>query len=148
MKCCDILSKITYRNKMRNCFIAFLMLLMVTPSLVCAMSFSSKETAAKMSPCPMHPNANIQIKNSTDKSKKIMLAIDCMGVNLYSVDTATIDNIDLKSVDKPLFVTFSIKSKIKKIIALSGASRGPPATWPSPAEMKIPTLYSTQRYRI
>ena len=133
---------------MRKVILRLLMLIMLTPSLACAMPVCAEQTgqAAEETqpPCAEHhPGGSSDSKEDT----KVKFLLDCMGVDLQKADTASIDKPILKvAMDgyilAALVPTASIPYKAVGII------RGPPPDWPVLSQTYPPIFLTTQRIRI
>ncbi|MCL4678652.1 MAG: hypothetical protein KJ017_08685 [Alphaproteobacteria bacterium] len=128
---------------MRN-FIALLLIFMIAmPSMVCAMSICS-HARYKL------PSCHTSTSDSSKEHKapeKVMLLIDCMGVDMQKADTASIDKPDLKKE----FVVYALADDAP-VIQVShtdeGTIRGPPPDWPNLHETQPSLILTTQRFRI
>lgn len=128
---------------MRN-FIALLLIFMIVmPSMVCAMSVCS-HSSSQTPPCHSStPESSKEHKSP----QKIMLMIDCMGVDMQKADTSSIDKPDLKKeiVVYGLVYTPPI---IQNLHLEAGDIRGPPPDWPDIHETQPSLILTTQRFRI
>jgi len=128
---------------MRRFFGAFLALLVITPSLACAMPVcaqSSKSSSLVEKPCHDH-------ESGEKKSDHIRFVIDCMGVDLQKADASHLEKVDLRtvSIDFP-FINDEVMSQ-------SGSYspqiiRGPPLDWPITHQNDSSIILTTQRLRI
>ncbi len=66
---------------MKKVLLGFLMLVMLTPSLACAMPCADSRQTIQTTPCADHDSRS---------SDKINLVIDCMGVDLQTADHQTV----------------------------------------------------------
>ena len=64
-------------DEMKRYLLGFLMLTMLTPSLACAMAFCPMETTQ---------TPGVSCHESNDETAAPMLALDCMGVDLFQQD--------------------------------------------------------------
>ena len=132
---------------MRKFLFSFLILLMLTPSLACAMPSCVKGAKAEMSssqPCAEHHPGHESGKKETGK---VNLLLDCMGVDMQKADTASIDKPDLKKD----FVVYALANDAPVIQVLhtdEGTIRGPPPDWPNLHETQPSLILTTQRFRI
>lgn len=132
---------------MKRLLIAILMLVMLTPSLACAMPICADEAqaAAVEQPCAGHNGHHDSGKK--EPVKKVNLLKDCMGVDLQVADDdASVKVPDLKK-DIPFdigFVTYPTKIWTA---AAAIEIRGPP-DWPDPSQTQPSLILTTQRFRI
>lgn len=132
---------------MKRFWYSFLVLIMLTPSLACAMPAcapKAKEVAAVSQPCADYHPGHESGKKETGKGN---LLLDCMGVDLQKADTVSLDKPDLK---KDFFVYTPTDDPLAGQITLTdaGSIRGPPPDWPSLHETQPSILLTTQRLRI
>lgn len=132
---------------MKQFFGAFLALLMLMPSLACAMPVcaqSLKSSASIEKPCHDH-EANQ--KSDKQKSDHIRFVIDCMGVDLQKADTAHFEKADIRatSIDL-LFIDNAVTSQ--NLIYNPQVIRGPPLDWVSSNQNYSSIILTTQRLRI
>lgn len=123
------------------------MLVMLTPSLACAMPVCADkvQAAAIEQPCAGHGGHH---ESGEEPAGKLALLKDCMGVDLQVADNLTA----IKSLDFAKDAPFDIGKVVypaKKLIA-SGVfgNRGPPPDWPQLSQVQPPILLTTQRLRI
>lgn len=134
---------------MRKFLLSFLILLMLTPSLACAMPTcdpKAQESAAATLPCAEHhPGHQTEGKK---ESGKVNLLIDCMGVDMQKADTtASLDKFDLKK-DLVVYALVAVASVSQLVSADVGTIRGPPPDWPTLSRTQPSILLTTQRFRI
>lgn len=122
------------------------MLVMLTPSLACAMPICADgKQAAKIEqqPCAEHHSGS-----QKDESKeKVRLLIDCMGVDLQVTDSQA----DLKTPDthQDVIVYALIDDVLLSQPDYTGSRiRGPPPDWHSRSETHPSIILMTQRFRI
>lgn len=133
---------------MRKFLYSLLILLMLMPSLACAMPTcgpKAEESAAATLPCAEHHPGH-----ETDDKKengKVNLLIDCMGVDMQKADTASLDKLDIK---KDLIVyTLVADAAVSRFAPTDvGTIRGPPPDWPVLSQTQPSILLTTQRLRI
>lgn len=131
---------------MRKFLVAVLMLVMLTPSLACAMPVCVEEpqAAAFEQPCTEH--SGNQGTGKKDSDGKVTLMKDCMGVDLQVADgSASIKAPDFKkdiSFDIS-FVTYPVTSWTVAVIG----NRGPPPNWPKYSETYPSIILTTLRFR-
>ena len=132
---------------MRKLLIALMMLVMLTPSLACAMPVCAGDAAVKTvaNPCPEH-TANHSSNQKSEAGQKLKLLKDCMGVDLQVADSISIDKPDVHS---PVFAfVWGSSLPVIEPDAKADAIRGPPPDWPSAHSIKPSLILSTQRFRI
>lgn len=129
---------------MRKALLGFMMLLMLTPVLACAMAFCPMKSAqaAEMEPC--HQSQ----EQSDDQQEGIMFALDCMGVDLFSKDLQSdVSQLD-QSLDKVNFVWANVTSSYSLAVAESNFIRGPPFDANPPHNNEHNLYLTTQRFRV
>ncbi|MCC6597552.1 MAG: hypothetical protein IT559_02035 [Alphaproteobacteria bacterium] len=120
---------------------------MLTPSLACAMPVCADDSRAEMTasqPCAEHHSGQDSAKI---KSDKVNLILDCMGVDLQKVDTASVDKPNLKTH----FVVYTpAKAVIVQPVTHINAAiiRGPPPNRFLLSQSEPSILLTTQRFRI
>ncbi|MCM2344118.1 MAG: hypothetical protein NDJ24_06110 [Alphaproteobacteria bacterium] len=129
----------------RRFLLNLLMLVMLTPSLACAMPTCADEkqtTRSQQTPCAEH-----RPDSKSDKANdQIKLLIDCMGVDLqvaYSVDGYS---PDLKNA--PLVYAVVDQALFSQVDYTSANIRGPPPDWHYRSGTNPPIILTTQRFRI
>ena len=132
---------------MKQFFGAFLALLMLMPSLACAIPVcvqSLKSSISVEKPCHGH-EANQ--KSGKQKSDDIRFVIDCMGVDLQKADTAHFKKADIRttSIDLP-FIDNAVTSQ--SLTYSPQVIRGPPLDWISSNQNHPSIILTTQRLRI
>lgn len=132
---------------MRKFLIAFLMLVMLTPSLVCAMPICTDEALAAKAGVPCADQAGHHGDKKEDKSSKLTLMSDCAGVDMQKADTVSFEKRDLKSDLFP-FVLVDDLSLDNVAHTDAGNIRGPPPDWPALSQTQPSILLTTQRLRI
>lgn len=131
---------------MRKILLSFLMLVMLTPSLACAMpTCADGEQTAKIEhkPCAEHHSGS-QKDGSKDK---VRLLIDCMGVDLQVTDSQA----DLKTPDihHDVIIYTLIDDVLLSQPDYTGSRiRGPPPDWYAQSQTHPPIILTTQRFRI
>ena len=131
---------------MRKFFAAILMLVMLTPSLVCAMPVcldTPKETASTEAPCMEHAKG----KQQPDKTKKSHVGFmqDCTGVDFQTVFATSIEKLDIFKL------TFDMAADLPTYhqwMNTASSSRGPPPDFVIVSEAYPPVFLTTQRIRI
>ena len=132
---------------MKKFLAVIMMLVMLTPSLACAMPVCADEAhaAATEQPCAEHhPGHETSDKRSTGK---VNLLLDCMGIDLQKADTASLDKPDLKT-DPVVYALAADIGTSPPAHADSGTIRGPPPDWPALSQTQSSLLLTTQRFRI
>ena len=125
---------------MRKILLGFMTLLMLTPVMTCAMAFCPMQSAHAGEQKPCH-----QSKDS--KKDGPMLALDCMGVDLFQQDVqADVPQPD-QSVDTIHFVWADLTANYSFQPADAHGIRGPPdGAGRTPNEPSL--ILTTQRFRI
>lgn len=120
------------------------MLVMLTPSLVCAMPICMDEALAAKAemPCADHHG-----NKKEGKSDKPTFMSDCAGVDMQKADTASLEKPDLKS-GSLLFLLVDDLALDNLSHADAVTIRGPPPDWPALSRTQPPILLTTQRFRI
>lgn len=129
---------------MRRFLAAILALVMLTPSLACAMPLcdDARPVIAADHPCPAHQQQGSQSKAGHDK---IALMKDCMKVELQTANAVLVAAPDMQG--DPLFIAPA--PFITLPAPFEGASkRGPPPNRTPPPASRPDPLLSTQRLRI
>lgn len=132
---------------MRQLLLGFLMLVMLTPSLVCAMPVCTDEALAAKAEVPCADHADHHGDKKEGKSNKPTFMSDCAGVDMQKADTASFEKPDLKS-DSLLFVLVDDLSLNNFAHTDAGTIRGPPPDWPALSQTQPSILLTTQRLRI
>lgn len=134
---------------MRAVLLSFLMLLMLTPSLACAMPVCAEPAqaaATKTPPCADHMDHHGDKKEK--KSSSTMLMKDCMGLELQVSDNGPVIHKPDVSKDLSFSVVTAILPPTLCTPGDTGVIRGPPPDWPSHALAQPSILLTTQRLRI
>lgn len=132
---------------MRKFALAFLTLIMLTPSLACAMPVCKGETAAEQ---PCHPTSHETSNKGETETNDLttaMLLQDCLGIDLIVQST---DNSDLQpdqSVDTLDFAWADLTANYNFEPKNINAIRGPPPTVDTTSPSR-PLYLTTQRFRI
>ncbi len=131
---------------MKKLLIALMMLVMLTPSLACAMPICGGHVAAKTATMPCADHADHGDNQKSDASQKLKLLKDCMGVDLQVADSVSIDKPDIHS---PVFAFLPSDSlPVTGPDGKTDAIRGPPPDWPVAHSTQPSLILSTQRFRI
>ncbi len=132
---------------MKQFLFSFLIALMIMPSLVCAMPVCADEKPAETTsaqPCAGHHNSSEEQQNNNKSDVNLLL--DCMGVDLQTADTVTLNTPDLK-ISHIAFPFFNDVVSIQFTNVKTQAIRAPPERI-SLLEPKTPIFLTTQRFRI
>lgn len=132
---------------MRQLLLGFLMLVMLTPSLVCAMPICTDEALAAKAEVPCADHASHHGDKKEGKSNKPTFMSDCAGVDMQKADTASFEKPDLKS-DSLLFIMADGLVLDAFAHTDAGTIRGPPPDWPALSRTQPSILLTTQRFRI
>lgn len=136
---------------MKKFLAVIMMLVMLTPSLACAMPVCADEAqaAATEQPCAEHHAGHDtgSGKDSSSLPNGISFLIDCMGVDLQTADSASIQKPDIQT--GPVFAVV-INTDVSVIpgprrVAKSG---GPAPDWSALSQAQPSILLTTQRFRI
>jgi hypothetical protein len=129
---------------MRQLLLGFLMVVILTPSLVCAMPICTDEALAAKAEVPC---ANHHGEKKEGKSNEPTFMSDCAGVDMQKADTASFEKPDLKS--NPLVYVLTDASALNNLFHTdAGSIRGPPPDWPALSQAQPSILLTTQRLRI
>ncbi len=132
---------------MRQLLLGFLMLVMLTPSLVCAMPVCTDEALAAKAKMPCVDHAPHHSDKKENKSNKPTLMSDCAGVDMQKADTASLDKPDLKSGS--VVYILADNARVDWLLHTSlRFIRGPPPDWPALSQTQPAILLTTQRLRI
>jgi len=131
-------------NGMRKFIFSFLVVLMLTPSLACAMPTCASDAGVTAEqPCADH-NQNNGV-NST-KADSVDFLLDCMGVDLQQADATVLSAPNLETTD--VVYPFSLNVALVQFEGKDALTiRGPPDRI-SLLEPKTPIFQTTQRFRI
>ncbi|MCK6418896.1 MAG: hypothetical protein L6Q57_08195 [Alphaproteobacteria bacterium] len=132
---------------MRKTLFAFLMIVMLTPSLVCAMPICTDEALAAKAQMPCADHADHQGDKKEGKSDKLTFMSDCAGVDMQKANAANFEKPDLKS-GSLLFLLLDNLALDNLSHADAGSIRGPPPDWPGLSQTQPTILLTTQRLRI
>lgn len=133
---------------MRKFLLSFLILLMLTPSLACAMPVCANpaEAAAAKPPCADHMDHHGDKKEK--KSSSGMLMKDCMGLELQVADNGPSIHKPDVSKDLPFIAVVAILPVSVLTPGDTTGIRGPPPDWPGHSQTQPSILLTTQRLRI
>ena len=136
---------------MKKFLAVIMMLVMLMPSLACAMPVCADkaQVTAPEQPCaehhPGHDTGNG--KDSSPPPKGINFLIDCMGVDLQTADNATVQKPDIQA--GPVFAAIIIRDvPVVPAPVDHREIRGPPPDWPDLLQAQPSILLTTQRFRI
>ena len=128
---------------MRKFIFSFLILVMLMPSLACAMPTCVGETEMMMEqPCAEH-NVSQSEDSQTDS---VNLLIDCMGVDLQKTDTTSLTTPDLKKIDVGYAINADLLN-LQSALHETKDIRGPPSESKATG-FDAPIFLTTQRFRI
>lgn len=132
---------------MKQFLLSFLMVVMLTPSLVCAMPVCMDEALAAKAKMPCADHAPHDSDKKENKSNKLTLMSDCAGVDMQKADTSSWDKTDFKS--SPVIYALADETASDFIVHRDvGTIRGPPPDWPALSRTQPSILLTTQRFRI
>ena len=132
---------------MRKLLATLMMLVMLTPSLACAMPICAGETAAKIATKPCFEHTTNHRNQKSETGKKLNLLKDCMGVDLQVADDVSIHKPDLQ--DTPVFIlALNSGLPVSWPDNKTDGIRGPPPYWPDIQSTQPSLILSTQRFRI
>jgi hypothetical protein len=132
---------------MRQLLLGFLMLVMLTPSLACAMPMCADETPAAKAERPCADHAPHPGEKKSDSKGGVGIMADCMGVDFQTADTASLEKPDVKTSP----ILFAVADEIPLQLfghTDAGTIRGPPPDWPALSRTQPSILLTTQRFRI
>lgn len=122
--------------------------MMLMPSLACAMPVCSDKAQAAPTmeqPCPDHlPHHDSENK---DKTGKLNLLQDCMGVDMQTADSVSAKKPDTQQ-NTISFAVLSNDSPSTWLLGATAGIRGPPHNGSNPLRSQPPILLITQRFRI
>jgi hypothetical protein len=123
-----------YHGPMRKILLVMLMLLTVTPGMVCAMPLCAHHS--EKSPCPHHQGKG---------AHGVMLHQDCAKTDLQ---TASGFNLQKPDFAKTPVIAPADSFQVSAFDpGQSGSIRGPPPEWPDPSLTKPSIILSTLRFR-
>ncbi len=123
---------------MSKFLLGFMTFLMLTPVLACAMAFCPMQTAQAAEQEPCH--------EAEDNDSGPMLALDCMGVDLFQQDVSNDIQPD-SSVDSSSYVWADQVADYSFLPGSINSIRGPPDRGKQPQNQPS-TILTTQRFRI
>ena len=137
---------------MRRFLMAFMVLIILTPSLVCAMPYCDKtddqKSMVSMSsmtheqPCASHDMS----KDAKSDIEKGMLVVDCMSLDFQAVENAVFEypNLEIQKLSYALYTTSSV---ILNAGTNAVSIRAPP-DFDTAYSYKTPVFITTQRIRL
>ena len=126
---------------MRKILLGFMTVLMLTPVLACAMTFCPMQSAQAAEPEPCHETGD------KDTGAELpMLALDCMGIDLFSQDMSVDYALD-QQADAPDFTWANLTTEYDFNEGHDNAIRGPP-DWLHITQTRPSLILTTQRFRI
>ena len=130
---------------MRKLLLTFLVLVMLTPSLVCAMPYCEPAlqdgAVSSQQPCAEH----VGNKKTQDIDKGTLMA-DCIGVEFQKAESVTVDTPNLKVISAVYNDIYG--HTIFEIDLIKGGSIRAPPDDAFAHLYQIPTLLKTQRIRL
>lgn len=132
---------------MRQFLLGFLMLVMFTPSLVCAMPICTDEALAAKAEVPCADHTDHHADKKEGKPNKPTFVSDCAGTDMQKADTAIFEKPDLKS-DSLHFVLADSLSFDNLTHTDAGNIRGSPSGWSALSQTQPSILLTTMRLRI
>ncbi len=127
---------------MKRFVLLFLMLLMLTPGLACAMPSCTHKAEAQANEKPCHDKK----EEHQGKQHGPMSSAECAKVDLQGLDGPTLKKPDTSAKTFSFFVPEVSASALFRLVDAS-TIRGPPPDWPSPAQTVHSILLTTQRIR-
>lgn len=126
-----------------------MMLIMLTPSLVCAMPVCTESEQAQETKLPCHNNG-AQDHHGKKKSHtgETRLLKDCTGVDLQTADGPALKVPEIKKPATSVDIAALVPMLSTQAYAKINAIHGPPPDWPALAQTHPPILLTTQRIRI
>lgn len=123
-----------------------MMLVMLTPSLACAMPVCGEKMVAKKATIPCTDHADYSSDQQSDAGQKVKLLKDCMGVDLQVADSISVGQPDIH-----VYTVALLPSDGPTVTTPDGEAdviRGPPPDWPVAHSTQPSLILSTQRFRI
>lgn len=128
---------------MKKFLATLIMLVMLTPSLVCAMPVCSEpaKAAAVEQPCAGHVN------NAESKKEQVNFLQDCTGVDLQMASAPSIEKPD--TYKDFIFTAFDVPAMSAWSFGEAVGMRGPPPfEWRQVSQSHLPVFLTTQRIRV
>lgn len=125
---------------MRNFLLGFMTLLMLMPSLACAMTYCPMQSAQAEEQKPCH-------QSEDGKKDGPMLTLDCLGVDLFQQDAQADVPQPQSSVDIINFAWADLAADYNFLPVNIHGIRGPP-DWAERTPNQPSIILTTQRFRI
>jgi hypothetical protein len=135
---------------MKQFLFGFLMLVMLTPSLACAMTYcpmQQVQTATSGMDMAQDMPHDMPCHKAGTQSGGPMLALDCMGVDLFLNDVVS-DVQPLAALDFVSYGFIDLFDSQAVMLQNSRSIRGPPNHWAEPLTFSSAIILKTQRLRI
>ncbi len=142
-----LLAEYSIMINMRLLLTSFLLLLILTPSLACAMptcADDKQQVEAKNQPCA---DRHSEHGKDNKDSSTVNFVVDCMGVDMQLADTTSLDKPDFKT-DVVIYAFAADVLNNPLIQTKADTIRGPPPDLLSRYETQPSIILTTQRYRI
>ena len=133
---------------MKSLLYSFAILLMLMPSLACAMpSCSSEDATEKIQPCANSHSEHHKSRETKKESGKVNLLLDCMGVDLQTADAESVEEPKIEETPVKFDIVIDLISNPHMLFEGS-TIRGPPPDNPHISRSKPSLILTTQRFRI
>jgi hypothetical protein len=135
---------------MKQFLFGFLMLVMLTPSLACAMTYcpmQQVQNASGGADMAQDMPRDMPCHNITAQRGGPMLSLDCMGVDLFLNDVVS-DVQPLAALDVVSYGFIDLFDSQASMLQNSRFIRGPPNEWAEPLTHSSAIILTTQRLRI
>ncbi len=132
---------------MKDFFVSFLVFLLLTPSIACAMPVCLHETEEKgivATPCSEHHEGT---QSKKDNVGGVRFMLDCMGVDLQKADTVSIENANVQ-LDPVHYLFINDAVLAQNIYEGRAFIREPPPDGSYHRTPHTSIILSTQRLRI
>lgn len=132
---------------MKKFLATLMMLVMLTPSLVCAMPVCAEpaKIAAAEQPCTEHVKKHGN--DAEGKKKQVNFLQDCTGVDLQMASAPSIEKPDTQK--DFLFTAFDVPAMSAWSLGHIAGVRGPPPfEWVQVSQSLLPIFLTTQRIRV
>lgn len=141
-----------YNGHMRKIFLCFLTIVMLMPSLACAMPVCGPQAqaeAAKKQPCAEHcTDCAGHAHKDQKKSGKPMLMKDCMGLEFQVTDNGPSIHKPDVTKDAPAILAAHVLPVMIWTPGDAVEIRGPPPEWPALSQIQPSIILTTQRFRV
>jgi len=131
---------------MRKFLAHLLMLVMLTPSLACAMPLCADEVQVTTAEQPCAGHTSHHETKKENKPAKVNLIKDCMGVDLQTADIQLLQKPDIQASSVFIIATDRVSAELSLDDKIS--IRGPPPDWPYISQIQPSIILTTQRFRI